>query len=380
MRKNNLLNKVVKKAVIFSAMGALTAVMLSGCGNKEEETTATTEVQPEAVFNVAPISFMNSAEDVQVVYKEGMVLSDLTGEWIDESLENQRPLCIMINNIIDAMPQSGISQADITYEFVVEGGITRLMCVFKDYATGIDKLGPVRSSRHYYAQMARTLDGIYAHFGWSVYAQSYIESIAGYQNLNGLELEGIMYYRDSSRVAPHNVYTDSEGIMAGIEYKGYDMTHSSSYEYKNFKFNLQDTPLESGNTANKVTTAFSNDRQPWFEYHEDDGRYYRFQYGSEQIDAETGEQLSYKNVIVMFANYQGIEGDTVGCQTINWDDGTTGNGYYISDGEYIPITWTKNSSGLIYSTEDGEQLKMNPGNTYISVMKANETGSQVIFE
>jgi hypothetical protein len=228
--------------------------------------------------------------------------------------------------------------------------------------------------------MARTLDGIYAHFGWSIYAQSYIESIAGYQNLNGLELEGIMYYRDSSRVAPHNVYTDSEGIMAGIEYKGYDMTHSSSYEYKNFKFNLQDTPLESGNTANKVTTAFSNDRQPWFEYHEDDGRYYRFQYGSEQIDAETGEQLSYKNVIVMFADYQGIEGDTVGCQTINWDDGTTGNGYYISDGEYIPITWTKNSSGLIYSTEDGEQLKMNPGNTYISVMKANETGSQVIFE
>jgi hypothetical protein len=323
---------------------------------------------------------MNSAEDVQVVYKEGMVLSDLTGEWIDESLADQRPLCIMINNIIDAMPQSGISQADITYEFVVEGGITRLLCVFKDYATGIDKLGPVRSSRHYYAEMARTLDGIYAHFGWSPYAQNYIESIPDYQNLNGLELEGIMYYRDSSRVAPHNVYTDSEGIMAGIEYKGYDMTHASSYEYKNFKFNYNDTNLASGNTANKVTTAFSDSRQPWFEYHEDDSRYYRFQYGDEQIDAETGEQLSYKNVIVMFADYQGIEGDSVGCLTINWDDGTTGTGYYISDGEYVPITWGKNSSGLMYYNEDGTQLKMNPGNTYISVMQANTDGSRVIFE
>ena len=76
------------------------------------------------------------------------MINEFSGEWIDESLSNQRPLCIMINNIVDAMPQSGISQADITYEMLVEGGITRYMCVFKDYSN-LEKLGPVRSARHY---------------------------------------------------------------------------------------------------------------------------------------------------------------------------------------------------------------------------------------
>ncbi|MBO5510038.1 MAG: DUF3048 domain-containing protein [Lachnospiraceae bacterium] len=370
-------NKTLYKITAIAALSVMSLSLLSGCGKKNNKNV--TEAPIEATFNVSPISNMTSAEDIQVFYKDGMVISDLTGEWIDESLAKQRPLCIMINNIIDAMPQSGLSQADITYEFVVEGGITRLMCVFKDYQSGIEKLGPVRSSRHYYAQMAYVLDGIYAHFGWSPYAEMYIESIPGYQNLNGLELEGTMYYRDSSRVAPHNVYTDSEGIMAGINKKGYDMTHSSSYEYNNFKFNYNDTPLASGNTANKVTTAFSNDRMPWFEYNSEDSRYYRYQYGDKQIDANTGEQLSYKNIIVMFAVYEQI--DDYGCQNIVWDsEGTTGDGYYITDGEYIPITWTKGGAGLIYKTEDGNQLKMNPGNTYISVMKANESDSRVIFE
>jgi hypothetical protein len=371
MRKNKVLRKI--SAVV--AMSLMTATLLAGCGKKNEETTTV-----DAVVNVSSISNMDSAEDIQVVYREGMVLSELTGEWIDESLADQRPLCIMINNISEAMPQSGISKADVTYEFLVEGGITRFMCMFKDYATGIDKLGPVRSSRHYYPQMAELFEGIYAHFGWSIYAQDYIENSASIQNLNGLELEGTMYYRDSSRVAPHNVYTDSEKIMLGIETKGYTTTHTDSYEYDNFKFNSKDTPLNSGNVANKVTTVFNTSRAPWFEYNSEDGRYYRFQYGDKQIDAETDEQLSYKNVIVIYVDYQSIDGDTSGCLTINWGPGTSGNGYYISDGEYIPITWTKTSTNFYYYNEDGTQLRMNPGNTFITVMNQNESAGSVVFE
>ena len=147
MKKNKL-----KKLSIFALTTALTVSCLAGCGKKKEEDTeqATITTEAAATMSDADIEFAPT--------KEGYVINEFSGEWIDESLSNQRPLCIMINNIVDAMPQSGISQADITYEMLVEGGITRYMCVFKDYSN-LEKLGPVRSARHYYVQMANMLGG-----------------------------------------------------------------------------------------------------------------------------------------------------------------------------------------------------------------------------
>ena len=107
----------------------LTASLLGGCGKDDKKKTT-----EEPVVSLEPVATMGDAESIEVVSKEGMVINEYSGEWIDESLEFQRPICIMINNIIDAMPQSGISQADITYEVLVEGGITRFMCVFKYYS------------------------------------------------------------------------------------------------------------------------------------------------------------------------------------------------------------------------------------------------------
>ncbi|MBQ8912645.1 MAG: DUF3048 domain-containing protein, partial [Lachnospiraceae bacterium] len=116
-----------KTALLVGAM--ITSLLFSGCGkskSNEEETTTTLQS-----IDIKPIATMDgSADDIVVISKEGYVLSDLTGEWIDEKYANQKPLCIMINNISEAMPQSGLSQAAITYEILVEGGITRFLCVF----------------------------------------------------------------------------------------------------------------------------------------------------------------------------------------------------------------------------------------------------------
>lgn len=357
MRKN-------KTALLVTGL-ILTAALASGCGKKNEKNT-------EASINVEPVSTMNDAESLSVRQKEGYIISDLTGEWIDESLENQRPLCIMINNIIDAMPQSGISQADITYEMLVEGGITRYLCVFQDYSN-VTKLGPVRSARHYYVQMADMYDGYYAHVGWSSYAEEAINNL-GVDNLNGLtNLSTVMYYRDETRYAPHNVYTDTDKINEGIKVDGYRTEHDGSYE-KMFAFNYEDTPLENGMTANKITTSYNAGHEPWFEYNNEDKRYYRFQYGEEQIDDQTNEQLSYKNVIVMFVQYTDI---WEGLLEIDWNKG--GTGFYATDGEYQPITWRQDKGVVKYYTEDGKQLMMNPGQTFITVF--DETiPNQVTFE
>lgn len=354
------------RKLILLATTIAAASLFTSCGKKEEASVTTTEaVTTNASVDIQPDINMSTPTNIEFEEtKEGFVRSEFTGEWIDESLENQRPLSIMINNIGEAMPQSGISQADITYEMLVEGGITRYLCVFKDYSN-LTKLGPVRSARHYYVQVASMLDAYYGHVGWSEYAEQEI-AMRGVDNLNGLTaLSNVMYYRDNSRSAPHNVYTDSDKIAAGIEYDGYRTTYNENHE-KMFAFNKEDTDLQSGKTANKITTAFNSSRQPWFEYNNDEKRYYRFQYGGKQIDDQTGEQLTYKNVIVMFVQYTDI---FEGLLEIDFNKG--GNGYYFTNGEYVPITWRKDNEVVKYFGEDGNQLKMNPGNTFITVF--NET-------
>lgn len=359
MKKNK-----IKKLSMFALTAALTVSCLAGCGKKK-----TTDEQSAITTEAA--ATMSDAENIEFgPTKEGCVISELSGEWIDESLENQRPLCIMINNIVDAMPQSGISQADITYEMLVEGGITRYMCVFKDYSN-IPKLGPVRSARHYYVQVANMLDGIYAHVGYSVFAGEELEN-TGTNNLDGMT-DGVTYYRDNSRVAPHNCYTNSEKLAEGIANKGYRTEYEGSHK-KMFAFNYEDTPIGNGQAANKVTTAYNDSSTRWYEYNADEKMYYRYQYGVEQIDDQTNEQLRYKNLIVMFVQYTDL---VEGLQDIDWDK--TGTGYYISDGEYEAITWRKDDGVLKYYTADGKQLKMNPGNTFITVFDETKQ-DKIIFE
>ena len=110
-----------------------------------------------------------------------------------------------------------------------------------------------------------------------------------------------------------------------------------------------------------MTTAYNDSSTRWYEYNADEKLYYRFQYGTEQIDDQTNEQLRYKNLIVMFVQYTDL-GD--GLQNIDWDK--TGTGYYITDGEYEAISWRKDNGVVKYYTADGKQLKMNPGKTFVN--------------
>ena len=199
----------------------------------------------------------------------------------------------------------------------------------------------------------------------------------GINDLSGLSAEGsTVYYRSSDRSAPHNVYTTTDMIKAGIEYKGYSTEHPSDFKSV-FKFNDEVVTPEGGETANKITTAFNSSRTPWFEYHSDDGLYYRFQYGEEHIDDVTGEQLKYENVLIQFAEYSTI--DDYGRQDIALVG--KGDGYYASNGVIVPVTWEKTSlnSQTKYYTADGEELKLNPGKTWVTVFEKNDK-SNVTYE
>lgn len=337
------------------------ALVFSGCGK-----------ETESEVSVPSSETMNSAADIELVNTEGKVQSDLTGEWVDPEINNRRPVAIMINNIGEAMPQSGIGQADVIYEMIVEGGITRLMAVFSDYS-GLDKIGPVRSARQYYVRAAEQMDAIFCHIGTSTLADNELAS-SGTDHMDGMSGIGNYFiYRDNSRVAPHNAYTSEEGLNTALENSGFQLEHSLGYEPM-FRFNSKNKDLEDGNTANKITTAFNANRQPWFEYNEEDKQYYRFQYGEAQIDDQTNEQLHFQNVLILYAETYCVDGYLM--EVCNKD---SGDGYYASNGQYIPITWKYASGTLHFYDESGEELLMNPGKTWVTFFdESNKSG--VIFE
>ena len=229
MRKDTQwIMKKTKYAIALAALGVLSLGVM-GCGKKETSTEATTETTTTEVTTEATTEAATEAQH------EG-VYNDLTGEWVtDRTEEYGRPIAVMLNNISDAMPQCDIGKADIVYEMKVEGGITRLLGIFNDYSN-LEKLGSIRSCRPYYVTVAMEYDAIYMHYGQSPQGEEKLAS-SGINNLSGLSSEGsVTYYRASDRVSPHNVFTDTEKIEAGLAQKGYETKHSDSFKSV-FSFN-----------------------------------------------------------------------------------------------------------------------------------------------
>ena len=296
---------------------------------------------------------------------EGQMYSYLTGEPIDTETGTKRPFAVMINNLDAAVPQSGIVNADILYEMFVESDITRLMAVFQDPGD-LEKIGPVRSSRHNYLSLADDNEAVYTHFGWSIFAEALINE-QGRTTINGMFYDGSMgFYRTDDRVAPHNAYVTAQGLRDIADSLGVDRSYPAGYE-PNLHFNKADTPLASGEEAAYIGLGYPVDN-PWFEYNADDQLYYRFEYGAPHVDMETGEQLKFKNVIVQFADQETIA-DTYLLEIHVIQEGE-GSGMYFTDGKAVPITWKKESweDRTHYFTADGQPLNLNPGKTMIQII------------
>ncbi|QUI23529.1 DUF3048 domain-containing protein [Vallitalea pronyensis] len=303
---------------------------------------------------------------------EGEAINTLTGLWISEEAANRRPTGIMINNHSLAMPQSGIAQADIIYETVVEGGITRLFALFRDFDS--EKIGPVRSARHYYLDFSFDHDAIYNHYGKSTYAKKKFSEWNA-PNIDGLSgLDAMMTFQDKSRKRPHSTYTSFERLMKTWDAVGYRKENKEGFEAK-FKFADEEIDLVSGEEATYLNLDYSQYKvKPWFEYNADDKLYYRFQFGKEHIDRETEEQLAFKNIVIQLTNMWVIKGDPYGCMDMKLV--ASGDGYYITNGKVEKMTWEKKShyDPTLYYDEKGEEIKLNKGKTWVSVFPSNRKG------
>ncbi len=376
MRK--IMNQKQKKLVIGCLIGAIVLmVAFFGIGwfMMEENKKKLGDAAP------APIAEEPAATPAPTADPhEGMVQSTLNGKWVKPSVENKRPFAVMINNIEYAfLRQSGVSKADVVYEALAEGGITRMMAVYQDVA-GIREIGSVRSARHYYVQLAYEWDAIFCHFGQTKYAVSKMNHL-GTENLSGLSAIGpVVYARNYSVAAPHNVYTSGKKLKKGAKQMGYSLKKRSGRQAEHFQFYETNTDLADGETAKNITIPFSDYSTCTMKYSKKQKKYLKSEYRKKHMDQHSKKQLAFHNVIIQIV----VESnkDHNGYQTMELSD-NKGKGYYFTNGKGIPIRWerkgTSGSVRMVYYTEDGETLKVNPGKTYIAVYPKNR-GKLIRYE
>ena len=280
-----------------------------------------------------------------------------------------RPYAVVIDNVKAARPQVGTKDAYLIYEMIVEGGLTRMLALYKD--SNVKQIGPVRSARHYFIDYALENDAIFVHFGWSPQAESDISKYK-VQNLNGLSNPSNMFWRDSSlHRAPHNVYTSSTNMLTAAGNRKY-RTDSKDFKLLNYvvdEFELIDKYPEETDIlpATEVRVNYSKSVYSSFTYDAENKVYLKSINGNSHIDAAKNEQLDFKNIIVV----TGVANHTIDRATNrqNIKNVGTGNGYYITNGTAIKITWNKTSRSekTIYTDINGEEIEINDGKTFINI-------------
>lgn len=273
---------------------------------------------------------------------------------------SDRPIAVMIDNNTNALPHAGLSKAYMVYEILVEGGETRLMALFK--GQDLERIGPVRSSRHYFLDYALENDAIYVHYGWSPKAESDIDSL-NVANINGLT-DDDGFWRTSSKYAPHNAMTSTEDILKVAKRKDYRTT---SQVNSVLKYSVDEVTLDSENAkiAEVVKIPFSPSNSVEWIYDSKTKTYVRYTRDIKEVEEDTEEEVTAKNIIIEFIRNNDL--DDEGRQDLN--NLGTHDGYYITNGKAIKITCEKTGrkSKTVYKDLNENEINVNDGNTFIQI-------------
>ena len=313
---------------------------------------------------------------------EGMYYHPLTGLLCENDFTLSRPVAIMINNIPDALPQAGISDADVMYECLVEGGYTRLMMVVSDY-TSLGVVGSVRSSRSYFLDMAQNHDAIYVHAGGSAMAYAGIRD-RFINNIDGVNMyTPSTFYRDPVRLQTyaleHTLMTTGAGIVSGISYLGYrtakSETYPSPFNFIPYGEKIFNEDTEKNGTD--ITIPFSYFQRSGFLYDEGTDLYYKTNNGSPHIDYINGKQLAFENVLIIFCR-QTYYNDAYGHIDLAYTG--PGEGYYLTQGVSTPIFWHRydRDSVMELKNTDDTPLIINRGRTFVAIVSTDARPGLVI--
>ncbi|MCL2842676.1 MAG: DUF3048 domain-containing protein [Oscillospiraceae bacterium] len=344
------------------ALLVLSLFLVACSGAEEPEPEPTLEPTPTPVVVETPEPTPEPVIDTR--YR-----NPLTGELTETDISQYRPFAVTINNLQPALPQHGLSQAEIIYEFPVEGGITRLLALFQDIE-GIGEIGPVRSARLYFLDAIQAHDAIYVHAGGS---PDGIEGIwsRGVSSIDGVGGSGREFFRCPERrqrvAMEHTMMTTDELLLENVERYPFRREHETGFT-SGFAFVEDGTP-EGGTSAQEVSVRFSDQKTGEFEFDTTTGRYLVSQYGAPHMDGAVEEQLSVTNVLVLFASFRVMDTDA----RLMVDLNLGGEGYFFSGGQGIPIRWSKGGydAPFVFTLEDGLPLELGIGQSYINIVNSN---------
>lgn len=350
----------------------------SSCSKKAD----TEDDTPVQTFSPVASPTPTPAKQAERPDLTGKAKNPLSGLYIDEEAAKRRPVAVVINNLEAALPQSGISQADIYYEVLAEADITRIIAIFQDFDS--KKIGSIRSARDYFIDFALDHDAIFVHHG-----QSYIAAAAlknwKIDNINGMNLDGglsdqFTFWRDPERYAiprmrEHSSYSNAEKLLNQIKAYGYRENKADGYEGMFDFYEAATSPDNNGKSANKITVTYSRSNQCTFEYDTQNKLYYRFEYGNPQIDEETDAQLAVTNVLIQNVEMGFVKNDDAGRRYVELV--SSGTGQLFTNGTCSNVTWKKEShhEPTEWFDEKGGKLALNSGKTWVCVI-----GNEVEYE
>ena len=364
----------MKKRSLLLLMALSCTLVLAGCGSKKEPEVTTTEEEPVIQIGEDTASEDTvSASAVEEETREGMYRSELTNEWTDEAIQRQRPIAVMIDNEKTALPHYGMNQADVVYEMTnstQNEGVTRFMAIVKDWGN-IEQLGSIRSVRPTNLQIAPEWNAVVCHDGGPFYIDIFLKN------------DFVKHFSGTfSRVNNGKAREFTEYILPGDLDKNFSDTGISTeydeyyVEGPHYQFASESNPVDlSSNADAKACTHVElpfHHNNPYLDYDESDGLYYYSEYGDAHNDpGDDNKQMSFKNLLIQSAELEQF--DEHGYMMF-YSVASDREGYYITNGQIIPVTWTKidDLNPTRYYDKSGNEITINTGKTYVAIVPEDD--------
>ena len=347
----------------------LALVMLfsfAACGEKQPaNNTENNTVAPENTTNTEN-SAENTTPETPPEPPKPAYTNPLSGEATEEDISQNCPFGIMTNNIVYAIPQHGISQAELVFEMNAEGNITRFIALYQNITKDSGRIGSIRSARPYYLDWALAFDCMYIHAGGSNTAYSDIKT----RKVNNINVLGAnnypkYFYRDEERkkagyAIEHTMFTTGE-LLTQLKADRPEMRQTHKEGYKCSLTFTDTAQTANGVAANTVDVMMNSNKHTIFDYDAATKQYFISEYGDQMIDGETKEKLSLKNVFVLFTKYRH---EYSGSTTL-LADMSGGKGIYACEGKLIEIEWKRSDDeGLKIYTTDGKEVSFAVGHSF----------------
>lgn len=385
MKRKNIRNK----SIALLLVAAMAAASMTACGNKEDSAK-----EPATEINFADLTGGGSSggsdapetpdvaepvtePETQEESREGMYRSEITNEWIDESLKNQRPIAVMVDNEKTALPHYGLTEADVVYEIMnstANGRITRFMAIVKDWGK-IEQFGSIRSTRSTNIMLAAEWNAVLCHDGGPFYINDWIAK------KYSANFSGGFSRVDNGKSREFTEYICKGDLDKKFSGSKYTTEYNEYYQGQHYNFSNSEVDLSTVGEAidcTEIELPFPHNSSR-LQYNESTGTYDYYEYGQAHTDPQHGNaQLTFKNLLIQDTTFKQL--DENGYLIYNAIDSGR-DAYYITNGKAMEVTWIKpaeNEITIYLNKQTGEQIELNTGKTYVALVPSDSWGQVVI--